>query len=444
MATPAEFGGRMQSHRGAPILALAIISLTVLAGFATPIPSHVGDRRVDRDPQLLPGDGLRSGDPDSPLCVNCVIATTPVGTLPGAVVYDPGRQEVFVANFLSDNLSVISDQSNSVLKTIALASHPSALAYDSGKSEIFVAVESKSFTGFGNVSVISDSTDKVEHTIPVGELPSAVAYDPTSSELFVSNVDSNNISVISDVSNTVVASLSAGSDPGALLYDESSNELFVARYSANEVSIYSLTSKSIVANVPVGEGPSYMALDATTGDVYVSNSAVTNVSVLSPKTDTVLRSIVTGASNCGPMGLAYDGSTGDLYVAEECGTRHGPVLDNVTVLSTESGEVIASVHVGINPTAIAYDSGAGYVYVTNEASNNTSVIRVSLPGAGGRPPTLIGLPVPEGEALLGGFVVGVAIVMVLAVRQVRRVGSTPQGRPPDPARPEEEPPRTPT
>src|SRR6266571_2888359 len=67
----------------------------------------------------------------------------------------------------------------------------------------------------------------------------------------------------------------------------------------------------------------------------------------------------------GPFGVAYDSGNGYVYV-----TNLGS--NNVSVINGTI--VVAAVPVGVNPHGVAYDSGNGYVYVANYISNNVSVI----------------------------------------------------------------------
>ena len=106
---------------------------------------------------------------------------------------------------------------------------PVQVAYDSGKGEVFV-----SNYGSNTVSVISDSTNKVVATIEVGSGPAGSAYDPAKGEVFVSNFGSNTVSVISDSTNAVVTNVTiassgtGGSGPNGIAYDPTRGELYVA------------------------------------------------------------------------------------------------------------------------------------------------------------------------------------------------------------------------
>src|SRR2546426_2200714 len=117
-----------------------------------------------------------------------VIATVQVGTGPFAVAYDSAKGEVFVANFYSNTVSVISDGTNTVVATIPVGTNPAGVAYDFLKSQVFVSND------FSNdVSVISDSTNTVVATVSIGagSGPLGAAYDFAKGEVFVTDIDSN-------------------------------------------------------------------------------------------------------------------------------------------------------------------------------------------------------------------------------------------------------------
>jgi len=79
---------------------------------------------------------------------------------------------------------------------------PLSLVYDSGRGEIFVANYNSS-----SVSIISDSTNLIVATVDVGEGPNGLAYDSVNGYIFVTNYNSKSVSVISDKNNSVIATL---------------------------------------------------------------------------------------------------------------------------------------------------------------------------------------------------------------------------------------------
>ena len=83
-------------------------------------------------------------------------ATIKVGMFPEGVAYDSSMGEIFVANWLSNSVSIISDTTNFVLENVTVGSAPSDVTYDSGKGEIFIANWNSN-----SASVISDKTNTV-------------------------------------------------------------------------------------------------------------------------------------------------------------------------------------------------------------------------------------------------------------------------------------------
>ena len=138
---------------------------------------------------------------------NTVVATInlPTGNGPNYVAYDPGKAEIFVTDS-GNYVYVISDSTNAVVATVDLnLNHevsPDGLAYDSSMGEMFVA----DFVT-NDVSVISDSTNTVVATVNLPLIdhfaaPFFLAYDSAKGEVFVTNEDLNTVSVISDSSST--------------------------------------------------------------------------------------------------------------------------------------------------------------------------------------------------------------------------------------------------
>ena len=298
------------------------------------------------------------------LCTNHLYAgnalpTNCSGVGPMGVAYDSGMGEIFVTNYVSNNVSVISDANNTAVAVIHVGGGPGAVAYDSGKGEVLVANY-----GSNDVSVISDTTNTVIATIPVGVEPVGVAYDSGKGEVFVANGNSNNVSVISDASNSVVATIPVGTGPVGVAYDSGKGEVFVTNYLSDSVSVISDASNKMVANIPVGINPGSIEYDSGKGEVFVANSNSNNVSVISDATNKVVATIPVGTE---PGDVAYDSGKGEVFVTNY-------LSDSVSVISDASNKVVATILIGTGPAAVAYDSGKREVLVANYGSYNVSVI----------------------------------------------------------------------
>src|SRR2546427_1158891 len=209
------------------------------------------------------------------------------GLQPVNAVYDGGKGELFVANFASNTVSVISDATSQVLATIPVGINPNGIAYDSGKGEVFVAN-----TGPNTVSVISDATNTVVATISVASSPSGIAYDGGKGEVFVASQLSNSVEVISDTTNAVVATIPGGGV--GLAYDSGKGEVFLASYDI--VSVISDATNVVVATVTVGSSAVGLVYDSGKGEVFVARPPSNDVSVISDATDTVVATIPVGSN----------------------------------------------------------------------------------------------------------------------------------------------------
>jgi len=105
-----------------------------------------------------------------------------------------------------------------------------------------------------------------------------------------------------------------------------------------------------------------ISLGDKSGNISIKNSRIATVNN-SPK-NPVISNINVGLM---PLGVAYDPSNGYVYVTNE-------LSDNVSVINGATNTVIASIAVGVLPEGVAYDPSNGYVYVTIEPSNSVSVI----------------------------------------------------------------------
>jgi len=308
-----------------------------------------------------------------------VVATVGVGSGPDGVAYDGGNGDMYVANTLSDTVSVISG--TTVVATVVVGTDPQGVAYDSGNGYVYVAN-----TYSNNVSVISGTT--VVASVGVGNEPFAVGYDRGNGYVYVANLNcsilpcgAGNVTVISGT--TTVASVSVGSVPDGVAYDSGNGDMYVANSDSNSVSVISGTT--VVATVGVGTNPGGVAYDSGNGDMYVANSGSNNVSVISGTT--VVATVGVGSI---PADVAYDRGNGYVYVANtNCSSTYCGG-GSVSVISVTT--VVATVGVGTDPVGVGYDDGNGDVYVTNSLSNSVSVIATILDvgtlGKGVAPPGL--------------------------------------------------------
>jgi DNA-binding beta-propeller fold protein YncE len=196
---------------------------------------------------------------------NAVVDVIP-GNFSGGLVYDSGTGEIFAT--LGDNVTVISDRTNSIIASIPAGRDPTALAYDSAKGEVFAANAVS-----GNVTIISDTADRVVGSVPVGNVPVELLYDASKGEVFAFNAGSENVSVISDVSNSVVATLSGkllAGNPAAPAYDPETGDIFVA-FGYSTVDVISDSTNSVTGTIVGGQYEDGAVYDPAQNEIFVAD-----------------------------------------------------------------------------------------------------------------------------------------------------------------------------
>jgi YVTN family beta-propeller protein len=207
---------------------------------------------------------------------NTVIATIPVGTQPQAIVYDPAKGEIFVANSNYNNaiastictVSVISDSTNNVIATIDVGAGPLGMAYDSAKGEIFVSNEISS-----SISIISDSNNKVVATADGVACPEGMVYNPKKGEIFIANYCAASVSILSDQNNMVTNNfLGVGGYAHAAAYDSGKGQVWIGS---------GVISDSNDAMIAVVQSAGAIAYDSSKGEIYMANNGENTVYVIS-------------------------------------------------------------------------------------------------------------------------------------------------------------------
>ena len=284
---------------------------------------------------------------------------TPIG-----VLYDPKTSEIFVSNYDSGDIQVISDKNNTQVADITnLPGSPYNMAYDSSKSEIWVAGATLAYA-------ISDATNQIVANVTThapqnwGTLTD-VAYDPTTSKVFVSYTDftglgSSPMQVISDSSNTVIANITQS--VSGIVDDSAKSEIFASQYSeygGAAMYVISANTYSFIENITDSGSARSLVYDSGKGEIFASYPGAT-IQAISDSTNSVVATI-----NFPPMsvvgGMAYNPNKGEIYVNN--GT-------SVEIISDATNSLVGTVSTkGSGGSGIAYDSGTSTVYAINNAGS---------------------------------------------------------------------------
>jgi hypothetical protein len=194
------------------------------------------------------------------------------GDGPDAILYEPGRGEIYTFNGRAHSATVIAAESGKgsprVIATIALPGKPEFAVADPDSSRVFVNIEDKS-----EVAVIDTNSHSVTHLWPItpGETASGMAFDALHHRLFIGCA--NRLMLMMDsTGGKVVATVSIGSGVDANVFDPQSQLAFSSNGEgtvtiAHEDSPSALT---VVQTLKTQPSARTMALDPSTRRIYLA------------------------------------------------------------------------------------------------------------------------------------------------------------------------------
>jgi YVTN family beta-propeller protein len=151
-----------------------------------------------------------------------------VGSSPKGITVDPNNK-VYVANQLSDNISVINGNTGSILYNITLqGGRPIEILYNSFNHHIYVT------NGFKNsVDVIDGKSHQVIKSIDVGDIPNGITFNPSNGDVYVTHSSKNSVDVIDGKTNEVIDTALVGENPTYIAYNNLNNNLYVSNQFGN-------------------------------------------------------------------------------------------------------------------------------------------------------------------------------------------------------------------
>src|SRR5438876_197587 len=405
-----------------------------------------------------------------------VVATVPVGDGPSGVAYDSGNGYLYVSNYCSGTVSVISAVEQPSFDFSLSSPSPGSISFVRGDTSPSSSITATLTTG-----------SAVPVTITASDLPEGVtAYftnnpcSPTStvsvSFTATESVPTGTVTVSINVtgggrSHSVSLQLTVTAAFGFFLSTPSPSSLIVVQGGTSPSSSITAT---LVDGAATSTDVTFTASPLPTGitAIFTNNPCSPTCTVTvgfsatpSPIMDNVTTSISIVAAGGGsyysvaislmvraPSDLSM--SAGAVSPVQISAGSQGTSTIMATALSGFTGTVglsvsasspsgltctlPSSVSFGSSPQAATLSCGAtaaGDYAVTvtgtsGSLTHTTSSILFHVVAASSPPPSFLGLPAPEGYALLAGISIAVvAIGVVLTLRRVRPKG----GRPPRPS-----------
>lgn len=306
----------------------------------------------------------------SPSTAYAVIKTIRVGDGPTGVAIDSADDTVYVANYLSGNVSVI-DGLTGVLTDdtipVGVGTRPLNLAVNEADDTVYIADDStldrllianlrtgvlddsvavasgsgsvavnqvddtvyaaaRQFNGSGNtVAIIDGRTQSLLGPVTVGSAPFGVAVNNADDSVYVANSGATTISVIDGITGSV-STINNSVSPTRVAVNQDDDTVYVTNRSSGTISVINGPAASVVGTIPVGNLPESVAVDQVDDTVFVVNRGSNNVSVINGRTGVRTDDTITVGSD--PYGVAIDGvgaNAGLIYVSNVA-------VDNVSVI----------------------------------------------------------------------------------------------------------------
>jgi len=292
------------------------------------------------------------------------------GRGPSAVAVNPKTNKIYVANYRSNNVTVIDGATNKTT-TVAVGSGPVAMAVNQVTNKIYVANETSlnaqgapDPNGTGYVTVIDGATNKT--TQVAAEIqPDAIAVNENTNKIYVANQGSNDVTVMDGATNktTSVALRKEGDaleqgilSPQNVSVNPVTDKVYVTGPQSNTVAVidgktnaFTIvgTGGTTATGAMFGQEPTAVAVNSTTNTVYVTGFNSNDVTAIDGPTNKPSNIHLEDVQD--PYTIAVNPITNKVYVANLT-SRSISVIDGATKKAITIGDLPGKPHdVAVNP-----------------------------------------------------------------------------------------------
>ncbi|PRY35006.1 YVTN family beta-propeller protein [Spirosoma oryzae] len=180
-----------------------------------------------------------------------------VGMEPAEVTMSANGQYAFVANGMSNTVSVIRVSDKAVVKTIPVGDDPVG-AWPGADGRMYVDNEKGQ-----SISVIDVNTLAVVETVKLGFTPGYAAYHPTRNELWVSQAGTGTKVAIFERMNGAwmkMGEVQTGLDAHAVTFTKDAATAYVTNQGAATVSVVDVAKRTKTKDIAVGNKPNGIVL----------------------------------------------------------------------------------------------------------------------------------------------------------------------------------------
>jgi YVTN family beta-propeller protein len=268
--------------------------------------------------------------------------------------------KAYVGNFKDNTVSVIDTDAVAVVATVPVATGPHGMVVSPDGSTVYVSGD-----GASTVSVIDTASDRVAQTMEVGKAPHGLAMKSDGRVLLVAVYGEDRIAFVDTSTRAVIGTVPVPK-PHTISIRPDDKVAYVASQEPGRfaLAVVDLATLAVVRTVPLDKPPRDLEFGYDGKSLYFTQAGVNAIQVLDPASDKIVAEIPTGASP--HIAGYYRGTTVGVGVIQ------GP--GELLLFNPATNAPVRSVAVGKQPHWVATAGDGKKAYVTNEGSNDVTVV----------------------------------------------------------------------
>jgi DNA-binding beta-propeller fold protein YncE len=237
-----------------------------------------------------------------------------IGPAPGVhgIAVAPDLGLGFISNGGEAKAAIFDLKTLQITAKVDTGKNPDAIMYEPGRQEVYA------FNGGSNdATVFEAKTGKVVATIKLSGKPEFAQADPKAGRVYNNIEDKNEIAVIDTKTHTVVASwpIAPGEEASGMAFDVARHRLFIGAGGTNLMVMVDSTSGKVLGSVKIGPGVDANSYDPVTNYAFASSGGDGTVTVAEAKSATDFPIIQTLKTQVGCRTMTIDPKTHKLYLA---------------------------------------------------------------------------------------------------------------------------------
>ena len=280
--------------------------------------------------------------------------------LPLCLAASAADPKAYVGNFKDNTVSVIDTGRAAVVSVIPVAAGPHGMSLSPDGRSLYVSGD-----GSAEVSVIDTSTDRVVRTLVVGRSPHGLNLSRDGRRLFVAVYGEDRVAVFDTNGGQQVASVPVAK-PHTIALLPGGDRAYVTSQAPGHFSlaVVDLNTMAVLRELPLDKPPRDIEAAFDGRSVYFTLAGENAVQLLDPRSDQIVARVPTGVSP--HIANLFRGAAAATVVVQ------GP--GELMLFDPTSNAVLRSIPVGRQPHWVASSGDGGTMYVTNEGSNDVTIV----------------------------------------------------------------------